>query len=245
MNSKDTPPQIEPSEQEAKESHVVDLISLSEKESAILTSRIQASRGTIRIFVHPYYYEKMLERDSEARAMGEEVSFEGQDVITEGALQKLARIYEAIPRIVKLSAEQGPPVIFFEEEPAVGALAEKIEDMLSGCTADARIYVVPTFEDRATPRVVAKDDEQSMLVQDAMNWPLIIERLTSLGVSRIILSGAMLTIEKSEEVGARHHHCLGAARNELLRGFNVSLSELTFPHGRKEVRAAIEQVVGD
>lgn len=232
-------PELKKIHQEIHKMRVRDLLSLSEEENELLVSRIQTSDGVIRVFVHPYYYEKMRARDGEARAMEEDTLLDTIGGITDSSLKKLDRIYETIPRIVRSCAEKGPPIIFFEEEPRIKKLGVELDEMLSQSSSGARAYLVPTFEDRATPRVAITADDQSMARQDEENWPLLIDQFKTLGVKKIIIGGTFLTIEKGEnERTAQYNYCLGTARNELSKSFDVSLSELTFPHGRREERSA-------
>lgn len=195
----------EKSEQENNE-EIVDFLTLSQKQENLLRQRIEENQGLIRIFVHPHFEKLPLT-----------ISPEKND--------RMKVMNLALQRMIALPGEKIPPIFFFEEEGEI----PRLERIIKSIGLKNKIYTIPTFPLSPEPSIIGMNQGES----EEKNWGIIIEKLKSAGVKKIIIGGTKFLTYVLEPDEVKFLGCVGEAMNRLSRDFDIEVSHLSFPHNRK------------
>ena len=100
--------------------------------------------------------------------------------------------------------------------------AERLEDLFRalGEKFPEDSYVVPTMPHDPTP---ANE-----------NWDELLEKLSRLGVTNVIVAGMNLTIKWPDDENPRVAGCIADAAHELSKKFNVTISKFTYPNTKED-----------
>lgn len=197
------------------ENKILNFLELSEAEENLLKKRIEENQGLIRVFVHPYF-EKISPFLNKKRA------------------EQMKVMNLALQKILSLPEEKTPPILFFEEEEEIPQLEEGIGDI----ELKNKIYTIPTFSCNPGPRI---NKEEFNVKTIEKNWKVVIDKLKSLEVKKILIGGIQLLAfaeasfspDKSDEI--KYQGCVGGAINHLSENFDIEISNLAFPESRKDV----------
>jgi len=220
----------------------INIVTISETQTQRLQSRVAASNGLIRIFVHPFfeqYWDRHCYRDH----------------VENGTYPKIDAIKSGLERILSLPPEKTPPVFILEELERMDQTAATISSMNS--TSGNEVYFVPTQRTRSQPKFT----DISVLDDDnGKNWKKLADIFTSLGVRKAIVGGSRLTVhyiddprvltddkettafaKQLEKSGALYtnvdiHRCVGSAIAYLSNYFDVEVSTLAHPHSRGDIK---------
>lgn len=219
----------------------LDFFELSAEQTQTLKKKIEEHRGLVRIFVHPEYLEY---------AWGEEIDH-NQEMV-----KKLKQMNEAMKRMLSSEDKKTPPIIIMEGQ--LGLLdkmkkwklfdekgityADQVEVWLElraqgkeKHQADLQkyplandTYIIPTAFANPMPLIDDMETEK-----DA--WKKLNDQLLELGVTKILIAGNELhlpEVENDSTLGG----CLAITIEELKNNFEIELSTLTYPTGRRELR---------
>lgn len=240
-------PKIEPSE--GLQRKPVNFFEMDEKGKSALKERISAANGTVRIFVHPYWSDYSEYTPPEDK--------EGKPAYPESIDLKKAE--EAFKRIISDTSKDTPPVVLLLNASTIDSFSEEWVSL-----ASRPFYVVPTLENDPapiTPEFMPEDISErgfgpwnydlrlegfldpdptkrrkKMNELEQVGWERLISQMKELGVRKVLVGG--MEFYAAHEDQEHHGGCAGATVNELRRDFNVDLSALSWPQGRKEVKQA-------
>lgn len=199
---------------------------LDRKGKEALKTKIAKSGGLVRIFIHPDF-----KRYSEFESIKEDPD-------------KVARLKEAertFQRILSSEAKNVPPIFIFESGIDTEVFLQKEKELMA--TTRNGVYVIRT--EFANPHPLSPDYESNYEwmrnrptdEERTAMWEWVVEEFKEMGIKRIIIGGVELYI--SREKNALHVGCLGIAIQKLTKGFfNLEVSTLTWPEGRKEMKEA-------
>lgn len=233
---------------------VLKFFELKKEEEDKLKERISEHDGTIRIFVHPEY-EQYAKYAEESKKPGVSGNTKEEKMKT---AKKLRKMNNALERILKLPPEEAPPIVILQAIEGVGSLfgfrspykteidalekkGDYAEELVQKYKTCNDIYIVPTETYSSTPLLAYAQNAKEA-------WEELNDILKSLGVKKVIIGGAELytpsesfieIVEKRKEsldVIKHLRGCLGGAVINLKDGFEIELSTLTHPEGRKEIR---------
>lgn len=229
----------------------VNFFEMDEKDKVDLKERISAANGTVRIFVHPYW--------AEYRRLFPSPEKEREPIFQKGVDLKEAE--KAFGRILSNKSAGSPPVILFLEAPDIKGFQEQW-----GSLNNRDFYAVPTLEsnpDPITPEFMPEDiSERSFSYWNMVlklewspdpakkhkkirelakaGWERLISQMKELGVRKVLIGG--MEFYASSEVENPHGGCAGETFEKLKEaGFQVELSALSWPQGRKEVKQAVAE----
>ncbi len=218
-----------------------------------LMGRIEASKGLIRIFVHPFF-----EVHNHPEVYAEDPDFPNEE-------PKNRDVDTVLQRVLEKKPEKAPPVIVLEEEKHLKKTGEYLSFFAK--ESGSRSYLVPTMASSPRPKLTPPG------VPDVAKSPEAWQRLTSelwdLGVRKAIIGGMYLNVRDRENVpkedggealkkdwdavfdsyrrqrerqGAENTdyyltNCVGWTVGELSRaGIETEISFATYPHSRREVQ---------
>lgn len=214
-----------------------DLIAMSDEEAKALTERIAHFDGTIRIFVHPFYY---LARNGASKSqIGE-------------SKQTLAFLSNLLAR----SKEETPAILVMEEE----VLADEASEALEGFSEDSNndFYYLRTFNNEGTPKLIPAESDHEKDIAEC--WNIFSRILHRLGVKKVIIAGGDFDIETLDDeqkqkylpiikpfldqrVGKNEKNlnytpkaCAGSAAVMLAHNFDVDISNFAHPMKPKDLR---------
>lgn len=246
--------EIEKKEKEPR-GRVLKFFELTKKEEKELKDRISEHNGTVRIFVHPNYeeYAKWAEESERPDVSGETK----EERIKTAA--KLRKMDDALERMFKLPPDKVPPIVIFYAIEGVSnwaftfrstyndelELLEKKGDYTEKLAEKYKIhndvFIIPTREFSPDPLLAyAQNAEEA--------WEETADLLKSLSIKKVVIGGAELYtpgksyIEEQRKKGEEFNimknlsGCLGSTIDYLQDNFEIELSTLTFPEGRKEIR---------
>lgn len=195
-----------PELQEKLSAGAVEMFSLSEEERTVLKDRIQKYDGLVRIFVHPYF-----EREEPADRL----------LATSGP--RIQNLEDGVARLLERLSRETPALIFMEERFRVRDLLKELKEV-----AKNRVYVVPTMRDQSVPLPFGEPEAYTTEAFEKC-WRRFSDLMHSLGVKKIILGGMYFTYDIK---GLRH--CAGSAARSLENDFEIEISGMSYPHGRRE-----------
>lgn len=199
------------------ENRILDFLELSENQEELLKERIEKNKGLIRVFIHPYYEDDKNWKENPKR------------------IKKLKSINSAIQRILSLSDEETPPVLFFEEQGKIPILKDKIKSLKS---LQNKTYIVPTYPDSSEPKLTPKDfspDKEKREPEES--WKTVVDKLKAFRIKKILISGMELHIGRGDRVPKGElFGCVGWAADRLSKDFKVEFSNLVFPEDRKDAK---------
>ncbi|KKU50915.1 MAG: hypothetical protein A3A28_01575 [Candidatus Sungbacteria bacterium RIFCSPLOWO2_01_FULL_47_32] len=198
---------------------------LSGEEIGELRSRIEVSRGLVRMFIHPFYEasEQYPEKSREA--------------------ELLQRIDEGLKRIATLAEERTPAIFLMEPFRKVEELSRSFSDV----ALKNRLYVIPTHS--ASPQPFLNGDKEGLDADDCWseNWNILLDWFKELGVKKVMIGGQYLIIGRTiyhpeqgraskDELELRG--CVGAAGRMFEKDFEVEFSNFAFPKTQKDLKDA-------
>lgn len=211
---------------------LVSIFKMGEKEAAALRERVIKNNGLIRVFIHPYFteYGESQERDRQ----------EGRDSFPDSIDLKGAEL--AFKRILSLKPEKTPPILVFIGAASIDDFLDQYKDTITD-----KLYIIPTREYSPTPltpefypKNPSKDpfaeldlSEEYKDKREEIGWQETAKRLKKLGVKKIIIGGAELYLGEKKE--GPHYGCLGNSVDHFSKEFEVDVSGLSWPEGRKEI----------
>lgn len=216
--------------QAEKRNQVKIFFDLTKEEKKELAEKVESFKGTVRLFVHPFYDLH-------------HPSFPGDDIESADAgKSELVRI--GLGRILKKSVS-APPIFVLEE-------AEKMKEAADFLVAvpgiepkqNNPVYLIPSFPTSAEPFIsnpidlysgtnVVDNYKRKFQERHSFNFRELAERLKTLGVTRVLVGGMFLTISENDLYVSQ---CVGDAIRSLNPYFQVKISNFTSPSGRADVR---------
>ena len=224
----------------------INIAAISPSQTQRLKTRIAASHGLVRVFIHPYYEKYTNSKDY-------------RDRIIDNQYPKIDAIEKGLARILSLPPEKTPPVIIFEESNKLNETARTIADINQN--SGNEVYLVPTRRGKSEPLFHGDDAE-------CWNgWQKIFEYFKQWQVTKTLIGGCRLTISNSENfqilddegqsyrqqlglLGEVHANssilqCVGEAIRQLSKHFNIEVSSLTHPHSRIDIsRLSMNNKIG-
>lgn len=232
-------PNIEKKEQSKLEGRSLKFLELNEGESSKLKERIAAHNGLIRIFIHPEYLEYAKTEKDRGKP---------------DSAEKLKGMNEVFKRILASSSPKAPPIFIFQalddvsfrqgletQEQKTAALSESqyYDTLHWNYESFNDIFIIPTESYNPHPLISGTKTESEA-------WEKLREMLKALGVSKILIAGAEFYVPSKKVLAARGltkdnvwDHlagCLGISVSQLRKSFEIELSSLTFPEGRKDIK---------
>jgi hypothetical protein len=191
---------FEPSEKSEKTELIHSFFELSDEQKNILKQRVEDSNGRIIAFVHPYYPEE--------KSLSTDIGWANP--------KDLERMRQALEKMLKIQKQESPAIFMFEEAGQVGALIEKLGDVLN---RDA--YVIPTEENSPLPKTNG-------------GWQKLRDELKDVGVKNVTLAGMNLTVTFPDEALPYLDGCIAGTAEELSKEFGVNASNLMYPNSRED-----------
>jgi hypothetical protein len=192
---------------------------LSEPERESLKVEIENSKGTIRLFVHPFFdFYNSIEPKYMGNLVNAKFVRQGMDKILHSSKTRL-------------------PVLIMEEEPFVDTTLETLRQT----NPENSVYVVPTEEEMSVPIAMPykqPQDSEGMEQNYYENWRVFIAQLSLLGVKKILVGGSFFWADNKGGIGVgKGSGCMGSAIKQLRnsKDFEVIISHFSNPHGRKMV----------
>lgn len=206
-----------------------------------LQKSIEEHNGLVRIFVHPDYTNYA---DYEKDRRGHQMA------------KKLQQMNEALKRILSSDDEKTPPIIILESQLGLSDKLKRLK-IFSGTGVTYRDQVEIWQELRAQGKESHSDELRQFqltndtyiiptafaapmpFIEDAATekdaWEKLNKKLLELGVKKILIGGNELytsDLKNEDWLGG----CLGHTIEELKNNFEIELSTLIYPEGRKELR---------
>lgn len=231
----------------------LNLWELSPEKKRALMERIEASKGLVRIFVHPFF-----EAHNHSEINAEDPDFPNEEPVSRDVDLILQRILEKEPG-------KTPPVIVLEEEKHVKKTGEYLSFFAKESGAPS--YLVPTMA--ASPRPKLTPPGVPDHAKSPESWQKLTSKLWDLGVRKAIIGGMYLNVRdrsmfpkeeggeklkkewdsvfesyrrQRERQGAANtdyylSQCVGWTVGELSRaGIETEISIAAHPHSRREVQ---------
>jgi hypothetical protein len=217
-----------------RNSSVTSLFELSEKGEESLRTEVEKFDGTVRIFIHPYfdlyYYFPPHLQYQLAHSVNRHRTFNG------------------IEKLLSAEDKKVPPILVFEEKDNISETQGMLLDSVNGVK---KIYIVPTHEMDPEPLIEEEDseelDEAALKSRRESNWNVLIEQLKKLGVIRVLIGGAYLTVQPTEDqmdldrTDRRNYiysGCVEEAAKRFKKAFEIQYSFFSYPHTRTDMKRA-------
>lgn len=226
---------------------------LSQEERRVLSERIEANKGLIRIFVHPFF-----EVYNYPESYFEEPDFHDKN-------PRVKIVETVLQRILEKKPEKTPPVIVLEEQKNLNTTGGYLSFFAKESGNPS--YLVPTREMSPVSKMTPPGVRDETASPEA--WRKLTGELWDLGVRRAIVGGMYLKLrdrsmfpkeeggeelkkewdklfesyrrqrERQGAVNTDYYlsQCAGWTVGELSRaGIETEISIATHPHSRREIR---------
>lgn len=233
---------------------ILSFFELNKEEEKNLKEEVKKHNGLVRIFVHPEFEEYAKYEETKQRAKTAEKLRQ-----MNSALQRiLESSSDKLPPIIILHAVEGigcllvydakSPSHMRQDYNVATKILERKNNWMNDVKYNSRdnnIYVVPTKSFSPDPVLLYAHNEDEA-------WGEMADELKSLGVKKILIGGAELYtpdkiyMEKNMSKFAEQDGtidvmkylagCLGITIHQLKGNFDLELSALTFPEGRREIK---------
>ncbi|MFY9462404.1 MAG: hypothetical protein WAP51_04350 [Candidatus Sungiibacteriota bacterium] len=213
--------------QETRRGEIRMFFELGSEEEQQLKVRVADFNGLVRILIHPDY-EKTHIRDSSKDS--------------EEWRKKLKTVENAIQKIFASDPQKTPPVLIFEEQPQIVGFKERLQGKIKN-----ELYLVPTYNETSTPKLTPPETPSGKEPSQSTSWEEFSKKLQALGVTKILIGGMWFIVaEKGENIpgwlksvesekNKKLLYCVGIAVEQLSKQFSIEISNISFPHGRKEM----------
>lgn len=179
---------------------------LDEEEKQILRKRIEVSKGTIRIVVHPYFMRTAEDYERERQRPGARID------IVEKSFERM------------LAQKGDTPILLFEGYDQIPSTLQEIFSILQN--SGNELYILPTIPNDPTPVWLLKEKE---------SWKKFVGMLKDLGVKKCIIGGIYFWHRQRAGDYAHLNGCVGGTIHQLKDYFEIQVSNLAHPQSRKDV----------
>jgi hypothetical protein len=196
---------------------------LSAREEAALSKHIKASDGMVQVFIHPDF-----ESYGEFEDRSERLTNPTQLKWAEQTFRNIisSKSGDVAPVFIFVTAENNKE--FQQKESRLAAISKQPLYIIRTELGDPH----PLSPSRAANYSFSSDKINDQERSEV--WDNLISKLRKLGIKKILIGGSKLYISKIPD--QKHMGCLGEAMGKLKNDFDLKLSTITWPEGRKELR---------
>ncbi len=220
----DLPNLAQPTSLEQLKSKVLSLENLSDDERKKLQERIKSWKGSVRVFVHPFYEEYDEEDFDIAKpkivSRKEHTYYKvfNEEHTEEDKLRRKEAMQQILIQFIDAPAGKVPPIFIFEEEGNLDGFINILNSRLSHIPSES-LYTISTLSTRPTP---------------LWGKNFISEELEKLKIKEFLIAGTYLELDDDKDGTEYYQKCVGGVIRMLAKIGNVELSSLAYPHSRMD-----------